>query len=142
MVKAFKITVAGGAMAMAALLLTTPAQAGNSSAVGAGLAGFGIGAILGGALAPREVYVVPPPPPPPPVYYGPVAYGPPPWTPGWYDYCARRYPGFDPQTGYFVGPDGAPHFCLDLAFASKSGALRGRYTQDPKLSATGGKTIN
>jgi hypothetical protein len=111
MVKAFNITVAGAAMAMAALSLTAPAQAGNGSAVGAGLAGFGIGAILGGALAPREVYVVPPPPPPPPVYYGPVAYGPPPWTPGWYDYCARRYPGFDPQTGYFVGPDGAPYFC-------------------------------
>ena len=61
MVKAFKITVAGAAMAMAALSLTAPAQAGNGSAVGAGLAGFGIGAILGGALAPREVYVVPPP---------------------------------------------------------------------------------
>ena len=71
MVKAFKVTVAGATMAMAALSLTAPAQAGNGSAVGAGLAGFGIGAILGGALAPREVYVVPPPPPPP-VYYGPV----------------------------------------------------------------------
>ena len=59
-------------MVVAALSLTAPAQAGNGSAVGAGLAGFGIGAILGGALAPREVYVVPPPPPPP-VYYGPVA---------------------------------------------------------------------
>ena len=111
MVKAFKITVAGAAMAVAALSLTAQAQAGNGSAVGAGLAGFGIGAILGGALAPREVYVAPPSPPPPPVYYGPVAYGPPPWTPGWYDYCARRYPGFNPQTGYFVGPDGAPYFC-------------------------------
>ena len=35
---------------------------------------------------------------PPPVYYGPEAYGPPAWSPGWYDYCARR-PGFDPHTG-------------------------------------------
>ena len=60
MVKAFKITIAGAAMAMAALSLTAPAQAGNGSAVGAGLAGFGIGAILGSTLAPREVYVVPP----------------------------------------------------------------------------------
>ena len=77
MVKAFKTTVAGAAMAMTVLSLAAPAQAGNGAAVGAGLAGFGIGAILGGALAPREVYVVPPPPPPP-VYYGPVAYGPPP----------------------------------------------------------------
>ena len=111
MIKVFKVTIAGAAMAMAALSLTAPAQAGNGSAVGAGLAGFGIGAILAGALAPREVYVVPPPPPPPPVYYGPVAYGPPPWTSSRYDYCERRYPGFDPQTGYFVGPDGAPYFC-------------------------------
>jgi len=110
MVKAFKTTVAGAAMAMTVLSLAAPAQAGNGAAVGAGLAGFGIGAILGGELAPREVYVVPPPPPPP-VYYGPVAYGPPPWTPGWYDYCARRYPGFNPQTGYFVGPDGLAYFC-------------------------------
>ena len=70
MVKAFKIAVPGAAMAIAALSLTAPARAGNRSAVGAGLAGFGIGAILGGALAPREVYVVPPPPPPP-VYSGP-----------------------------------------------------------------------
>ena len=109
MVKAFKVTVVGAAMAVAALSLTAPAQAGNGSAVGAGLAGFGIGAILGGALAPREVLWFRRRPPP--VYYGPVAYGPPPWTPSWYDYCARRCPGFDPQTGYFVGPDGAPYFC-------------------------------
>jgi hypothetical protein len=61
MVKAFRVTVACAAMAPG-LSLTAPAQAGNGSAVGAGLAGFGIGAILGGALAPREVYVVPPPP--------------------------------------------------------------------------------
>jgi hypothetical protein len=61
--------------------------------------------MLGGAPAPREVYVVPPPPPP--VYYGPAAA----CSPGWYDYCARRYPGFNPQTGYFVGPDGLAYFC-------------------------------
>lgn len=109
MIKVFKVTIAGAAMAMAALSLTAPAQAGNGSAVGAGLAGFGIGAILGGALAPREVYVVPPPPPP--VYYGPVVYGLPPWTPGWYDYCAQWYPSFDSQTGYFVGPNGEAVFC-------------------------------
>jgi hypothetical protein len=99
-----------GVMAMAALALPAPAQAGNGAAVGAGLAGFGIGAILGSALTPREVYVVPPPPPPP-VYYGPVAYGPPPWTPNWYGYCVRRYPGFDPHSGYFIGPDGQAYFC-------------------------------
>jgi hypothetical protein len=98
------------AVSVAAINLPSPADAG-SSAVGAGLVGFGVGAIIGSALTPQEVYVVPPPPPPPPVYYAPVAYGPPPWTPNWYGYCARRYPGFDPQSGYFIAPDGQPYFC-------------------------------
>ena len=49
--------------------------------------------------------------PPPPAYYGPVSYGPPPWTPDWYAYCASRYRSFDPGTGYFMGYDGFPHFC-------------------------------
>lgn len=56
------------AVGLAALSFVTPAYAGNGSAVGAGLAGFGIGAIVGSALAPQEVYVAPPPPP---VYYAP-----------------------------------------------------------------------
>ena len=51
------------------------------------------------------------PPPPPPAYYGPVSYGPPPWTPDWYAYCATRYRSFDPGTGYFMGYDGRPYFC-------------------------------
>jgi hypothetical protein len=42
----------------------TPVSAGRGNAVGAGLLGFGVGAIVGSALTPREVYVVPPPPPP------------------------------------------------------------------------------
>src|SRR6478736_10451554 len=113
MVKAFKTTVAGAAMAMTVLSLAAPAQAGNGAAVGAGLAGFGIGAILGGALAPREVYVVPPPPPQ--VDYGPVVYGLPPWTPGWYDYCARWYPRFAYQTGHFVVTNGEAVFCRYLS---------------------------
>ena len=110
MVKAFRVTAASAAIGLAAFWLAAPAHAGNGSAVGAGLAGFGVGAILGNALAPREVYVVPPPPPPP-VYYGPVVYGPPAWSPGWYGYCAQRYPGFNPHTGYFMGADGQAYFC-------------------------------
>ena len=70
------LIAATAVIGFAALITTAPAEAGRGSAVGAGLAGFGVGAILGSALAPREVYVVPPPPPPP-VYYGPVVYGPP-----------------------------------------------------------------
>jgi hypothetical protein len=77
-----RITVATATVGIAALSLTVPAQAGQGSAVGAGLVGFGVGAILGSALAPQTVYVAPPPPPvyyappPPPVYYGTVVYGP------------------------------------------------------------------
>jgi hypothetical protein len=71
--KALRVTAAT-TVGLAALSLTAPAHAGGS-AVGAGIIGFGIGAILGNLLTPSEVYVVPPPPP---YYYGPVVYGPPP----------------------------------------------------------------
>jgi BA14K-like protein len=86
--------------------LPAPAEAGN--AVGAGLIGFGVGAIVGSALTPSVVYVAPPPPPP--VYYG-VGYGPPAWTPAWYSYCAARHPSFNAQTGYFYTYSGQPVFC-------------------------------
>jgi hypothetical protein len=49
MCKAFRITVATVTMGIAALSLTAPAYAGTSD-VGAGLVGFGIGAIIGSAL--------------------------------------------------------------------------------------------
>jgi BA14K-like protein len=82
----------------------------NWNAVGAGLLGFGVGAIVGSALTPREVYVAPPPPPPAPVYTR-AGYGPPAWTPDWYTYCYSRYRSFNPNTGTFVGYDGYEHFC-------------------------------
>ena len=66
-----KVTLTMTTIGIAALSFTVPAQAGSSDVV-AGLAGYGIGAILGGALAPQAVYVAPPPPP---VYYGAVIYG-------------------------------------------------------------------
>ena len=75
----FKITITTAAIGIAAFSLAAPAQAGSSE-VGAGIAGFALGAVVGGALAP-PVYVAPPPPvllrataapvyyaPPPPVY--------------------------------------------------------------------------
>jgi hypothetical protein len=80
-------------------------------AFGAGLLGFGVGAIVGSALTPREVYVAPPPPPPAPAYYGPASYGPPPWTPDWYSYCYSLYRSFNPRTGTYLGYDGYEHFC-------------------------------
>ena len=45
-----------------------------------------------------------------PAGYAP-AYGPPPWTPEWYTYCAQRYRSFNAHTGYFRGYDGLPYFC-------------------------------
>ena len=89
--KAFRIIVAAASIGIA---VTAPAHSGNGSAVGAGLVGFGVGAILGSALTPQAVYVAPPPPPvyyvppPPPVYYGAVVYGPPYWH-GYYRYRHR-----------------------------------------------------
>jgi hypothetical protein len=71
--KILRTAVTATAIAIAALSLTLPAQAGPRSAVGAGLVGFGIGAILGSMMVPPEVYFGPPPP----GYYGPVDYGPP-----------------------------------------------------------------
>ena len=82
-----RVTVAAMVLGIASLSLTASAHAGNGSAVGAGLLGFGVGAIVGNALAPQTVYVAPPPPvyyappptayvaPAPPVYVGPVYYG-------------------------------------------------------------------
>jgi hypothetical protein len=94
MYKAVRVTVTTAAIGIAALLLTAPAHAGNGSAVGAGLLGFGVGAIVGSALTPQAVYVAPPPPPvyyvppPPPVYFGAVVYGPP-YRYGYYNYRHR-----------------------------------------------------
>ena len=82
----------------------------GGSNLAAGLLGFGVGAIVGSALTPREVYVVPPPPPPQ-VYYTPASYGPPAWTPDWYTYCYSRYRSFNPNSGTFIGYDGYEHFC-------------------------------
>lgn len=102
------------AVIAASALASQPAVAGKGREVGAGLLGFGVGAIVGSTLAPREVYIAPPPPPPPPpsVFYGPASYGPAPWSPAWYGYCREMFgPSFNPNTGYFLGPDGGWYFC-------------------------------
>ena len=98
--------------ALGIAITPTAASAGNGNAIGAGLFGLGVGAIVGSALTPREVYVVPSPPPPP-AYYGPAAYyGPLPWSPGWYRYCRSMFgPSFNPNTGYFRAADGGWYFC-------------------------------
>ena len=68
--KAIRVAGATAAIGIAGLSPIAPAHAGD--AVGAGLIGFGVGAILGSLFTPSEVYVGPPP-----YYYGPVVYGPP-----------------------------------------------------------------
>jgi hypothetical protein len=81
------VKATAGAVGIALLSLTVPAWAGNGAAVGAGLVGLGVGAVIGSALAPQTVYVAPSPPPvyyapppavyvapPPPVYVGPAYY--------------------------------------------------------------------
>jgi len=111
-----KAIAAAALIGTAALTLSAPAYAGHGwhggnggNAWGAGLLGFGIGAVVGSALTPSTVYVAPPPPP---AYYGPAAYGPPPWSPGWYSYCRNLHgPYFNPNTGYFQGADGGWYFC-------------------------------
>ena len=95
MIKGFSVA-SSTTIGLSAFSPALPAQAGNGSAVGTGLVRFGIGAIVGSALSPRQVLhrrLFLRRPCMPPLYYGPVAYGPPPWTPGWYDYCA---PGATP----------------------------------------------
>ena len=88
------------------MALVTPAYAGNGNAIGAGLLGLGIGAVVGSALAPQTVYVAPAP-----AYAGPAAYGPPPWS-GLVPVLPQVHgPYFDPNTGYFQAPDGGFYFC-------------------------------
>jgi len=115
-----KTIAAAALLGAAALTLSAPAEAGRGyyrhgygGGWGAGLLGFGIGAIVGSALTPREVYIEPYDDYEPaygPAAYGP-GYGPPPWTPEWYTYCAQRYRSFNARTGYFTGYDGLPYFC-------------------------------
>ena len=98
----------------------------NSDAWGLGAAGLATGLIVGGAIAsqPRyqeRVYIDPPADDyyqqPVPVYRRarPVVvdsgYSYEPWTPGWYDYCSRRYRSFNSRTGTFRGYDGREYFC-------------------------------
>jgi hypothetical protein len=76
MYKGLRLGVTTAAIVMAVLMTAAPAHAGNGSAIGAGLVGFGIGAVLGSMLTPPDVYYVPPPPPDYYDYYGYDGYGP------------------------------------------------------------------
>ena len=60
---------------------------GNDAALGL-LGGLAAGAIIGGVIAGQTR------------------------TQGWYDYCARTYRSFNPQTGTYRGYDGRDHPCV------------------------------
>ena len=86
---------------------------GGGDALAAGIIGLGVGAIIGSALTPREVYVTPPPPPPPRAYYGAASYGgPEPWNFRLVSLLPRcTGPYFDANSGYYQGGDGGVYFC-------------------------------
>src|SRR5262249_54786692 len=58
-----KASAAAALAGTLALTVPAPAEAGHGNDIGAGLLGFGIGAVVGSALTPSTVYVAPPPPP-------------------------------------------------------------------------------
>ena len=53
MIRTVRTAAATALFGMAALSLSTSANAGDGKAVGAGLLGFGVGAIVGSAITPR-----------------------------------------------------------------------------------------
>ena len=74
-----KTITATALIGIGTLSLSLPANAGWGCGWGcewgSALAGFGVGALVGSALAAPPVYVVPPPPPDYYYYYGPADYG-------------------------------------------------------------------
>jgi hypothetical protein len=80
MYKGLRLGTTTAVVGMAVLSHAWPAHAGNGSAIGAGLVGFGVGAVLGSVLTPSVVYYGAPPPDYYYGYYGydygPVDYGP------------------------------------------------------------------
>ena len=124
----FKTPIAAAvAVSLTALAFAGTAQAdrrhysGGNVAAGAAV-GFAAGAVVGSTLAqprpvyvaPRPVYVAPRPVyvAPRPVYVAPqkAYYRPAPWSKAWYQYCASRYPSFNPRTGT-VWSHGVQKFC-------------------------------
>lgn len=98
-------------LALSALTVSAPARADGGDALIGGVVGFAAGTIFGSAARPRyyapaPVYVAPAPPPV--VVY---SYGPQPWTPDWYAYCAKKFDSFDARSGTYLGYDGQWHMC-------------------------------
>lgn len=125
------------AVSIGALTLASPAEAGRrhyrhhsngGAAVAAAILGFAAAAAITSRPSYGYHYYEPPvysyAPPSPPVYYGPTysgpayagqttysSYAPAPWTPAWYDYCARKFVSFDPASGTYQPYHGPRRLC-------------------------------
>ena len=100
------------------------------NAIGAGIIGLAIGAIVVGILSDQAIdrhdpnqnpYRRPRPSPDRPGFPAMPAYYPnkayhggslEPWTPGWYQYCEMRYRSFNPAEGTFTTYEGEKRFCI------------------------------
>ncbi len=126
-----KFPLAAAALGIAFTVAAGPANAqyrwhgGHGGAVGAGIAGFAAGALLGGAIAGSRYYGYAPG-----YYYddgyapGDYDYG---YAPGNYGYapgvvvgpspgdaqgyCEQRFRSYNPSTGMYLGYDGRYHPC-------------------------------
>jgi len=125
-----KVLQLAAATALSILSFTVPALAGGGSAIGYGIAGFGIGALLGSALAPTAVYVGPPgyyyDPYYDPYYYdpyyGPEDYGPPPpmnWHGQAYHPPARTNPSHASDD-----PEAAPKHSSTVETPAYTGSIK------------------
>ena len=96
-------------------------------AIGAGIIGLAIGAIVVGVLsdqanahtAAQNPYRRPRPSPdrdffpmPPSQYETSYSASLEPWSPGWYEYCEARYRSFRADTGTFTTYSGEKRFCV------------------------------
>ncbi len=118
-----KLAMTAAAVGTAFVLAAAPAQAqhwrghhhGGGGSIGAGIAGFAAGALIGGAIAGGPYYRG----------YGPdygydyapeygYGYAPGPVVverSGGVAYCEQRYRSYDPSSGTFLGYDGMRHPC-------------------------------
>lgn len=110
-----KPVAAAAAIAVTAVSLAAPAEAGRrhhhgGNAAAAAILGLGIGAVIGGAMSgPSYHYYEPRPYPRRRVYYD--YYPPEPWTPEWYAYCYSKYDSFDEVSGTFQPYYGPRRLC-------------------------------
>ncbi len=96
-----KVAALAAAVSLGAVALA-PQEAQARSRAGPFIAGFAIGAIIGGAIASDRRHY----------YYAPAyRYRPRPWTRAWYDYCFARYRSFDPYSGTYQPYHGPRRLC-------------------------------